>query len=581
MTLRELRIGNVAVIAEASAQMDAGFSALTGETGAGKSVCVNALRVAIGGRADPDMVRPGAEAARVAAVFDDISEAVCTRLAELGIHADDVLTLSRDVPRSGRSTCRINGAMVSQAVLREIGESLVEVTAQGASQRLVRRAWQRDLLDAAGGDATHRARESVEAAVRAWRDAAEALDGARRAARSGAAELARAGDLVADLEPLGLRAGEDAGLAAERLRLRHAARIAAAAEALAGAAAAEEGGAADGLAAAMAAAHELGPVDPVLQGLAEQADALVEGLRELALDARRHAGSVSLDDARLADVEERLDLIARVVRRHGSIEQALLDLDEARQLVEAAGGGEEALGRLEAAEAAARREVAAAAARLSSARAGAARSLERAVTAELRDLELPQARFRVVLTRTPDAQGIDLGDGIPVRCGARGAEEVDFRFTASRDVVPVPLDDGPSGGELSRIALALSAVAAEESAPALVLDEVDTGIGGETAARVGDVLAGIGRSRQVIAITHRPEIASRALGHLVVSKRESGGAPAACVRRVDGVDRVREVARLMSGRTTEAALRRAEELLAEGAAARLDRTRAPATARTM
>jgi len=163
----------------------------------------------------------------------------------------------------------------------------------------------------------------------------------------------------------------------------------------------------------------------------------------------------------------------------------------------------------------------------------------------------------------------------------RGVDEVEFRFTASRDVLPVPLDEGPSGGELSRIALALSAVATEASAPALVLDEVDTGLGGETAARVGDVLAAVGEGRQVIAITHRPEIAARAAGHLLVTKIEVPGGPSAGVAPVSGDARLHEVARLMSGRTTAAALRRATELLEEGRSPAARGSRPPTVARTM
>ena len=154
MTLRELRVNDVAVVADATLGLDSGFGVLSGETGAGKSVCITALRIALGGRAETDVIRPAATAARVAAVFQDVPASVTQRLVELGIPPDDLATLSREVPRSGRSTCRINGALVSQAVLREIGDALVEVTAQGASQRLMRRAWQRDLLDSAGGDTT-------------------------------------------------------------------------------------------------------------------------------------------------------------------------------------------------------------------------------------------------------------------------------------------------------------------------------------------------------------------------------------------------------------------------------------------
>ena len=565
MALRELRVSNLAVIEETRLPFDEGFSVLTGETGSGKSMCVSALRAALGGRLEPETVRAGAVAARVAAVFDNPSPRLRARRAELGIPDDDLITLSREVPASGRAVCRIDGALVSQAVLRELGDLCVDVTTQGTSHRMLRRSWQREMLDASGGNECAAARTATAAAVQAWRDAEDAVAVARRAASTGAAELQRARDLVDDLGPMGIRAGEDAELQTERLRLRHASRIAGCALALAEASGGDEQSAADRLAAAIGGGADLAAVDAELSTLLEEADELVDRLRELALDARRHAGEITLDEARLTAVEERLDMLARVTRRHGSLESALAELDRATALVTSVDGEAGAIETLEAAAEARRADAGAAAARLSAVRASAGRRLERAVTAELRSLELPHARFRVVLTRNLDVGGVDAGDGTPVRCGPSGIDEVDFRLAPNRNSVPMPLDEGPSGGELGRLALALSAVVSEDDAPVLVLDEVDTGIGGETAARVGDVLARIGRSRQVIAITHRPEIASRAASHLTITKLDRPGGPVASAATVSGSERVTEIARLMSGRTTEAALTRAAELLEEGA----------------
>jgi DNA repair protein RecN (Recombination protein N) len=265
-------------------------------------------------------------------------------------------------------------------------------------------------------------------------------------------------------------------------------------------------------------------------------------------------------------VEERLDLLARIRRRHGSIRAALTALDEAVRVRDAA-RGERDLAALTAGEERARDEVAAAARRLSGARRDAARALERAVEERLTVLELPQARFRVTLGVVADADGVDLGGG-PVRCDGEGVDQVEFRFSASRAGVPLPLDEGPSGGELSRLALALAAAGASDGRPLLLLDEVDTGVGGETAARVGDLLAEIGGGRQVLAVTHRPEIAARARWHLLVSRLDEEGMAASAVERIDAERRVVEVARMMSGRTTAAALARSAELLDEGSGAR-------------
>ncbi len=564
MALRELRISNLAVIQETRLSFEDGFAVLTGETGSGKSMCVNALRAALGGRLEPESVRAGSSGARVAAVFDNPGPRVRARRAELGIPDDDLVTLSREVPAAGRATCRVDGALVSQAVLREMGDLCVEVTAQGTSHRMLRRTWQREVLDAFGGAEAGSARAAVAGAVQAWRAAEAAVVGAHRAANTGAVELQRARDLVEDLAPLQLRSGEDSELQAERLRLRHASRIAESALSIAEASGGDEQSAADRLAAAIGGGADLAAVDSELGALLEEADELVDRLRELGLDARRHAAAITVDDVRLSAVEERLDVLTRVIRRHGSLEAALTELDRASALVSSVDGEAGAIGKLEAATAARRIEAGRAAAALSGVRAAAARRLERAITTELRSLELPHARFRVVLSRNLDVDGVDTGDGTPVRCGPAGVDEIDFRLAPNRDSVPMPLDEGPSGGELGRLALALSAVVSEDDAPVLVLDEVDTGIGGETAARVGDVLSRIGRTRQVIAITHRPEIAARAASHLTITKHDRPGGPQATATTVAGPERVREIARLMSGRTTEAALVRAAELLEEG-----------------
>src|SRR6202035_2041830 len=314
VALRELRIGNVAVIEEARLPFDDGFTVLTGETGSGKSMCVNALRAALGGRLEADVVRSGAAAARVAAVFDHPVPRLRARGAEIGIPDDDLITLSREVPASGRATCRVDGALVSQAVLRELGDLCVDVTSQGTSHRMLRRSWQREVLDAFAGRECAGARADTAATVQSWRTALDVLASAQRAANTGAAELQRARDLVDDLGPIGIRPGEDAALQAERLRLRHAARIAGSAVSLAEASGGDEQSAADRLAAAIATGADLAAGDPGLSSLLQEADALVDRLRELALDARRHADEITVDEARLTAIEERLDTLARVAR---------------------------------------------------------------------------------------------------------------------------------------------------------------------------------------------------------------------------------------------------------------------------
>lgn len=565
MSLVEIRVAGLAVFEETVASVGPGFTALTGETGSGKSVCITALRLALGERVDGDPLRPGVESARVTAVFDELPVALRDRLGSLGIPADDLTTLTREISRSGRGSCRINGAMVSQAVLRETGEALAEVTRQGASGRLLQRARQRDLLDLAAG-ATG-LRDEVRAAVAAWREAEAQLDEVRRRQAASAAEVEAARQLVEELGGLQLAPDEDQALAVERLRLRNAASLTAASAGLRRAATGDDDapGAADLVATALEAPAGLTGMDPELDALVDEAALVVERLRDLGAAARRHSESVGLDEARLAEVEERLDTLARVRRRHGSIQAALDALQSAAALLDAGQDGGARVAAAEAAASAAREHTAALAVQLSERRRSAARRLEREVEGALRLLELPHARLRIVLERRADPEGVAVG-GAMLHCGPAGIDEIEMRLATNRGATPAPLDSGASGGELSRLVLALSACVAEAGSPLLVLDEVDVGIGGETAARVGDLLAATGAGRQVIAVTHRAEIASRAHANLVVSKREAPGGVVATVVAVDGQARLAEIARLMSGRVTEAALARALELRGEAVA---------------
>ncbi len=562
MSLVELRINGLAIFDQVVVPVGPGFTVLTGETGAGKSVCITALRLAMGGRVDGDPVRRDADAARVSAVFDDVPDEVRQRLAGVGVPDDELTTVSREISRAGRGSCRINGALVAQAVLREVGEALAEVTLQGASQRLLQRGRQRDLLDIAAGVSS--LREEVREAVATWRAAEATMADARRRQAAGVAEIEAARQLVGELEGLALAPGEDEALATERLRLRNASALASASAGLRHAVVGDDDrpGAADLLATAVDAALAVGGIDHALDELAADAADVVDRLRDLGAAARAHADAIGLDERRLAEVEERLDVLARVRRRHGSIEAAITAVDGARDLLDAGEDGGSRLAAAEAAVGAARERAGVLAVRLSDRRRQAARRLETAVDLALRRLELPDAHLQVVLERRADPNGVEVA-GALVHCGPGGIDDVEFRLATNRGAAPAPLDEGPSGGELSRLVLALAACVTETGSPLLVLDEVDTGIGGETAARVGDLLAATGAHRQVLAVTHRAEIASRAGGHLVVRKRDTGGGVVARVDRADGDDRLAEIARLMSGRVTDAAMARAIELRGE------------------
>ena len=564
MALVELRLSGLAVLDGVRCAPGPRLTVLTGETGSGKSLCVSGLRLALGDRVDGDPVRAGADRAVVAAVFDEVPGSTRALLEAHGIPDLELLTLSRELPAQGRGVCRINGALVAQGVLRAVGATLVEITAQGESGRLVRSAWQRSVVDAVGGAPLLAARTATAKADATRRAAEAALSRARADADADADALARAHELVEDLEPLGLRAGEDVELSGERRRLVHAAGLRAALAAVhAAGTGGEDGaqGAADLLAAAVATGAGVAGVDPAVDDLVRRAGELAGLVADLAADARGAGTAIELDSGRLVAVEERLDVLDRVRRRHGSVEEALDALAAARSRIDGREPG--ALERLQADLDVACRDLAEAAGTLSRQRAAAAARLEREVLPQLRALRLPHARFRVVLQRRPDIDGVKV-DGERVACGPDGIDQVEMRFSAAADGVPLPLGEGVSGGELSRVALALRAVAGLiDDCPTLVLDEVDTGIGGETAARVGDALRAAGLHRQLLVVTHRAEIAARADTHVVV-RRPGPGEGSAVVAEVTGAARAVEVARLLSGDATAAAVARAHELLDEG-----------------
>ena len=566
MALVELRITGLAVVDQVRLDLGHGFNALTGETGSGKSVCIAGLQLVLGGKLDGDPIRPGADRAAVTAVVDDVPAALEERLAALGVPIDDYLTLHRDIPRGGRGQCRINGALVSVAVLRECGEQLIEITGQGESHRLLRPGRQLALLDAYGGTELVGLRRAAFAAVTTWREAQDRRAAAIAACDQSALALERARDVVAELRPLGITPGEDTELSAECARLRHAAGLALAAETLGDACAGgdDDPGAADRVAIAVDAARGVAGVDAELDSLVADAASIVSQLREAGMQARRLAAEMVVDEGRLAAVEQRLDTLDRVRRRYGAtLEDVIASLEAAEQLLTDAQGGSR-LEAIEAEVAVAAREASDRCSALSARRTALALDLEAAVLVRLRELRLPHARFRTVVRQSPDAAGLEHG-GRHVACTTTGIDEVEFRLAANKDGVPLPLGQGSSGGELSRLALALRAVVADsDDCPTLVLDEIDAGVGGETAARIGELLAGIGSARQVIAVTHRAEIAARASSHLVVTKRDAVRGATAEVERVDGSGRIREIARLLSGRDTPAALARAAELLGEG-----------------
>jgi DNA repair protein RecN (Recombination protein N) len=557
--IESLRIESLAVVERVALELGPGLNVLTGETGAGKSLILGAVALLAGARASSEIVRPGADEARVEAVLRvERVPGLEAALREQGFVVEDGTALvERSVSASGRSRARIGGTLVPIATLAELLGGRIEISSQHESQALLRPESHGRLLDAYGGHGA--LRERVEAGCRAARARDEELAALRRETE----ERARREDFLAfqvrEIDEAALQEGEIAGARAERARLLHAGRLgqetASAAGLLAGdPGLAETPGALDLLADALRRLEAIRELDPELGPAAERLRGAELELADLARDLARYAEAIEADPARLEALEERLRLLERLQRKYGATEADILAFREG------AAGELAALGdvdtRLE--KLAAEREAEAAAltrdaAALSEARRKAAHRLEREVEAALPPLAMAGARLRVALTPTAPPPGLP--------CGPSGAESPELLFSAHPDLEPRPLRRVASGGELSRVFLALrSCLRRADPGATLVFDEVDTGVGGAVADRVGAVLAELAASHQVLCITHLPQVAARGSLHLAVRKDSRG---AVSVERVAGEARVEEIARMAGGETVgEATRRHARELLA-------------------
>jgi len=542
-----------------SLELAPGLNVLTGETGAGKSLVLGAVALLAGGRASADCVRPGAAEARVEAVLRaDRAPALAAALAERGLAVEDgAVIVERTVSAAGRSRARVGGVLVPVAALAELFGPWLEISSQHESQALLRPESHGRLLDAWGGHGA--LRERVEGRVRAARAQGAELEALRRAAE----ERARREDFLAfqvrEIDEAGLGEGELERLRAERGRLLHAERLredaGAAATLLLGDADADAAGALDRAAEAVRRLDAIRGLDPEVAPFAERLRALQLELTDLARDVSRYAGGVESDPARLAALEERLRLLEKLQKKYGASEAEILTFRErAAGELAALGDADARLGKLGAERDAEVAALARDAEALSAARRKAARALERELEPALAELAMPGARFRVALELAAPP-----GD---LPCGAGGAESPEFLFSANPELEPRPLRRVASGGELSRVFLALkNCLRRADPGAALVFDEVDAGIGGGVADRVGAVLAQLAEGHQVLCITHLPQIAARGERHLVVRK----AAGSVRVEPVDGKARVEEIARMAGGETVVDATRKHARALLDAA----------------
>ena len=540
--LRALEIRDYVLIGELSLELDGGFSVLSGETGAGKSILVDAIELLVGGRGDAAVVREGAERAELAGEFD-LSENLSQWIQEKQMEGDPGrLLVRRTLDRAGRSRCFINGHAATLAQLKEVGERLVDIHGQHAHQSLLRPAAQRELLDAQAG-AEAMARETAEA-YRAWRRL-EAL--AREAHEQFAQRLAERAELeerVAELKKLAPAEGEWERVGAEHKRLQHGSSLLAGAQSSLEALEEAEGAALSQLAAVASRLRSLSEHDDHLKPVVEMLESAQAQAAEAVRELRHYASKVDLDPEALRELEARIEALYSAARRWRIRPEELVSFrqgNEARLAELALSNDPEALRRE---VDAARGRYDAAAKKLSARRASGAQALSKAVSAAMQQLAMAGGRFAVVLAKKEEPE-------------ASGIEEVEFQVASHPSLPLRPLARVASGGELSRISLAIQLIAARASPVAtLVFDEVDAGIGGSVAETVGRSLKKLGRERQVFCVTHLPQVA--ACGDQQWSVVKSGAKVK--VQKLDRGARIAELARMLGGAETTARKHAAELL---------------------
>ena len=546
MALTHITLRDFVIVRELELDLNTGFGVLTGETGAGKSILIDALQLALGARAETSVVREGASRCEVCAEFESTS-AVAAWLHEAGFENDTGLLLRRTVDTSGKSRAWINGSPATATQLRELGEHLLDIHGQHAWQSLTRPDAVRGLLDAYAGIDTR----PLKAAWQAWRTAQQTLADARQAQSTLANERERLAWQIAELDKLRPAAGEWEDISTQHSRLANAqALIDAANETTVLLEGDDDGGALRQLSRAIQSLQALGHVEPEFNTLAEVLLSAQAQAEDVAHSLHSYLRKTDLDPQTLAELDERmgqwLSLARRYKKHPEELPQVLAQWREDLARLDAAAD----LDALDKAEQAACLACLQAAQQISAQRQKAAKPLAKAVTAAMQQLGMQGGRFEVSL-QTLDAPA------------QHGLEEVSFLVAGHEGSTPRPVGKVASGGELSRIALAIAVTTSElGEAGTLIFDEVDSGVGGAVAETVGRLMKQLGQHRQVLAVTHLPQVAACADHHLLVSKAAAQGQVSSQVRAVHGEERVSEIARMLGGEKLSATtLAHAREML--------------------
>jgi len=562
--LVELHVTNFALIDHLDLSFGAGLNILTGETGAGKSIIIDALGLALGERAGHDLVRTGAGKATVEAVFDlkNAPDEIRQKLAEAGLNGEDdgedgdTLFVTRELAKGGKSSCRINGRLMPVAVLKEIAEGLVDVHGQHEHQSLLAADRHIDILDNWGGkDALALRQQVADLSAEANR-----LKREREKLRTDARERARMLDLYRfqqeEIVGASLKAGEEDELAADRTRLANSEKLSAAAtDAYATLSGAERGsgGALDALNAALAAVEHAAGLDENLAPLIETLQNAVVYAEDAARGLRVYQETVEFNPERLEEIETRLDLIRTLKRKYGETVGEIIaygaDLTAKLDDLENSEAREE---ELTLGIANSESKLTAAAGKLTTLRKKAAVKFAAGITRELTDLGMSATKFEVSI----EAQAVS----------SKGADKIEFLLSPNPGEPLRPLAKIASGGEMSRIMLAMKSVLAKSGTiPTMIFDEIDVGVGGRTAQTIGDKLEALAKDAQILCITHLPQIASRAATHFYIEKQVQDGRTTVSVAPLDSEGRIDEIARMLGGsRRSEAVVQHAREMLSVG-----------------
>lgn len=554
--LQCLHIENVAVIEKTDITFSRGLTVLTGETGAGKSIVIDAINALLGERITRDVVRTGADRAYISGVFDDLPAEVVTLLNELDLppEEDGTLLIQRSITADGKGSCRIGGRPTTVSTLRQIGRMLVNIHGQHENQALLQQERHVEYLDRLG---------ELEGVLSDYRTAYQEYCRIRRAIKAATMDeqekeyrTARLEQQIAALERADIRVGEEAELTARRDMARHSEKLAAALRLVRNGMQDDDStyGVLTRLTDAVRALQSVGDVAPELQEMATRLQSSLYEVQAVAEDAADFEDGISFSEQELSAMEDRLALIARLMKQHGVTDEAALLDKLADMQTELAGiqSSDEHLAQLERQSDVARDATIAASQTLTAARKQAALRFEQDVCRQLTFMDMPNVTLAVSIE--------------PTALTAMGGDKVEFLISSNPGEPPKSIAKTASGGELSRVMLALKSVLAQvDDIDTMVFDEVDSGISGRAAGKVGTLMRGIAANRQVLCVTHLAQIAACGHSHLLVSKSVEGGRTYTAVTDLPEADRLRELARIMGGEVTDTTLSAAAELRSRAA----------------